>query len=137
MRKYLLSLAMFATTFVVSAQENQESIKPESGSFSVEVGFTPLQTNSVSLQGGQIKGAYSISDKFGVRLGLDFGTSTTTVDNNESGVAWSKTSNCTTQFTVNPGVTYSFAGTERLTPYVGAEVSFGISSKTEPTEANS
>jgi len=141
MKKYLVALMMFAVTTAVSAQE--ESYKPEAGSFGVEVAVSPLWGGVDFQQGleydnniaGQFRVSYSLNDKIGVRLGLGFGTSSTNTDNGESGDALRKTTNSRTNFSILPGFVYSFEGTTKLTPYVGAEFALGSCSTKNVTEA--
>jgi len=148
MKKILFAFAMFAATMAVSAQETvvnveetvvvatqEGSFKPEVGTFQVEVGFAPLQVNSVFLQGGQLKVAYSVNEKFGVRLGLGFGTYTETED--DKAEEWTKTTESTSRFSLAPGVTYSFEGTNKLAPYVGAELTFATTSNKNTVERKS
>jgi len=140
MKKYLLGFAMLIATTAVNAQEG--SFKPAAGSFNLEVGFNPftvsqLGQNGFYLQDGQIKAGYAINDNIGVRLGLEFNLLSNKQNNGESGNALIETKNSTSAITFVPGVTYSFAGTNKLTPYVGAEFLFGTTSNTNTVTVGS
>ncbi len=115
MKKALfLAASLFVAAFANAQEENAANagVKPESGSFSVEVGFCPFQSESVNLENGRLNAAYSINDNWSVRAGLGFGASTT-----DNGVETKKNT-----FSFAPGVVYGFAGTEKITPYVGGEL---------------
>jgi len=147
MKKILLSAAMFAASvFAFNAQGQQESYKPEAGSVAIEVGISPLLGlvypqagigNVDDQMGGQLKISYSVSDNIGIRLGLEFGTISSSYDNGLAGNNSITVNGSYFVFSISPGLTYSFAGTERLTPYVGAELQIGtISNSYEFVQGN-
>ena len=131
MKKIVFTAALFAASVI--AVNAQESYKPEVGSFGVEVAISPLAGSVDFQQGlqydnniaGQAKVSYYLNDKIGIRLGLGFGTSSTKDDNGKSGDDLRRTSSSRSNFSILPAFTYSFEGTERLTPYVGAGFAFG------------
>ena len=134
MKNLFLSAALFAASVV--AVNAQESYKPEVGSFGVEVAISPL-LGAVGLQqglefdnniAGQFKVSYILNDKMAVRLGLGFGKSSSKEDNGEAGATLYREKRSQTSFSFLPGFTYSFDGTEKLTPYVGAELAIGTCS---------
>jgi len=140
MKNFVLSAVLFAASVV--AVYAQESYKPEIGSFGVEVAFSPLE-GLVDLQqglqydnniAGQFKAFYSLNDKVGIRLGLGFGTASSKTNNGKSGDDLYKTSNSRNSFSILPGLTYSFEGTARLTPYAGVELAIGRCSSESITE---
>lgn len=137
MKKLLLfAAALFAASFA-SAQEEQSQnaeaaqetasqnaasgYKPEEGSLSVEVAFTPFSTSNapVTLENGRLNGAYSFNDNWSIRLGLGWGIVTTKTE--QLGVEGKTHNNV---ISIAPGVVYSFDGTARMTPYIGAELAF-------------
>ena len=121
MKKVLL-----ATMLVAAVAVNAQSFKPEVGKFGMEVAVSGL--TDIDLQGGALVGTYSFSENIGFRLGLGFNSTSTTSDNGDSGAALRKFELSINQFTIAPGIVYSFAGTEKLTPYVGAEFLLGSTS---------
>ena len=137
MKNFVLSAVLFAASVV--AVHAQESYKPEIGSFGVELEVSPFLGVVGFQQGlqfdeniaGQIKGFYVLDQKIGVRLGLGFGRGSGKEDNGESGDDHSKQKISVTSFSILPGITYSFEGTERLAPYVGAEFAIGSCSTKE------
>lgn len=153
MKKIVLA-AMICLAFVGTTQAQY---KPEAGSFTTELQFTPMgnlvsnvNTSGLGISGAPspifgldlgFKGRYFISDNLAVRLTLGFGNTTLKeVDYNMysdgkeyEDVLKTKTSN----FVIAPGIEYHFAGFERLSPYVGAEFLFGtLTNKTDFTTSH-
>jgi opacity protein-like surface antigen len=130
MKKYLIVLTVAAAIAVAggvqecSAQNG--SVKPEKGSFALEVGFSPfdVEGNNILLHNGEVRGIYSISDKIGIRVGLGLGASMESDDNGQSGDEWTKMTSRATRIALSPGIVYSFAGTDKLSPYIGGEIVF-------------
>lgn len=122
MKRTVLLAALFAVSMV--AVNAQESYKPEAGKLSVELGFSPFSSDAISLQGGEFKVIYSLNENFGIRLGLGITSAGGSYDAGETGAALDKQSVKGTMFSITPGITYSFVGTNKLTPYVGAEIAF-------------
>ncbi len=114
-------------SFAVNAQEQQEQpqqeattesnsggeIKAEEGSFSMEVGFIPFGSAPIELEGGQLRGVYSLTENWKLTLGLGFGVHTYEIDG-ESTTA--------SNYSIAPGVAYEFEGTDRLAPFVGGKL---------------
>jgi hypothetical protein len=117
MKKHLLVLVM--TLVSISVINAQESYKPEAGSISVEVGFSPFHSNgdAISLPNGSLTGIYSLSDEIAIRLGLGFARVSESADDKNN----TKGSYSETTFLITPGIVYSFAGTAKLAPYIGAQ----------------
>ena len=137
MKKILLvMLAVVSASFMNVSAQDSEVLKPADGSFSLEVGFSPFNLgdhSSITLPAGKITGIYSIGNGWGVRLGLGLATGSFKYD--DSGVDgigndWEKYSASQTAISFAPGFSYSFAGTRRLSPYIGAELVYStISNK--------
>ena len=117
-------------------QENEFKVDP--GKFMMEVGFSPIAgtVNEVNLIGGQLRGIYVVSEKVEVKLGVGFGLNKTKSDNGESGAAWAENANRVSSFSINPGVNYIFEGTKKLSPYIGAELGYGMSASKVKRETN-
>lgn len=130
-----------STTSVNSTEEVSESnvqnkFKANEGSIMAEIGFAPLLSDAVSLNGGMLRGIYVVSEKIEVKLGLGFGLDKDVVDNGEKGDAWVRNSERVSRFSIAPGFNYTFKGTEKLCPYIGAEASFAMTSNKEYSETN-
>ena len=122
MKKYVYVLLMVALATTMNAQ----SYKPETPKFSLEVGIMPFQSESAFLIDEQLRGILSLNDKISIRLGLGFGTVTTKEDDKQAD--YTKYNATTSQFSVTPGIIYSFEGTDRLTPFIGFELMLGSTS---------
>jgi opacity protein-like surface antigen len=135
MKKVLVIAVLTACMFnLVSAQENY---KPRSGDFSIEVGFAPLGVNDVIVNDGALAGFIHFSDNLALRVGLGFGFSSEKQDNGETGASLNVGSGSTFRLSLEPGIVYSFKGTPRLAPYVGAGIGLGLLSTTAKSETNS
>jgi len=141
MNKLLVSVAIFAASVVaVNAQES--SFKPDAGSVGFEIAFSPLDGAAGFQQGfsfdenvaGQLKLYYYVSDNFAIRLGLGYNAFSMKYDNGESGDDLRKRSSRYSTYAILPGIVYSFDGTSRFAPYVGAEFGIGSTSLKEVIE---
>ncbi|MDR1115848.1 MAG: outer membrane beta-barrel protein [Tannerella sp.] len=136
MNKYLIVLAMI-TVYVIAGNAQESSMESAKGGLSLEVGFSPLDVegNNIQLQNEQLRLIYSVSDKIGIRLGIGFNTSTESDDNGLPSDEWMETTSKTSRIAFSPGIIYSFAGTEKLMPYLGAEAIIAAKSATTIAEA--
>ncbi|MDR0604092.1 MAG: hypothetical protein LBG80_07305 [Bacteroidales bacterium] len=130
-----------ATTLLIGFAQAQ--FKPTGGSFGMEVQFRPLganlienknispSLNSLNLYG--ISARYFCIDQLELRTDLYFGLSSS--KNKTKDPSGGKEEQVYTQsatlFGLNLGVNYHFKGTERISPYVGAVVGFGIGNEME------
>ena len=130
MKKTVFLLIMVALATTMYAQESYN--KPEVPKFMLEVGFTPLQTETITLMGEQLRGTYLLNNKIGIRFGLGFATATANYDDKQAN--YTKESETISQFSLTPGIIYSFEGTNRLTPYVGFEFLLGTTSNKSTRE---
>ncbi len=142
MKKLIFASAALCAAATISAQEVVETqpqaqpqtqveeasvstaknFKPGSERFGAEAGLS--LGSGFGLNGGNLNFNFTLSDEWMIRLG--FGVSVDKIankdeDNNKSHVTESA-------FNVKPGIIYSFSGTDRLEPYVGAELVFGLTS---------
>lgn len=124
MKKLLLVVAFAAVGTIAFAQ------KPSTGNITVEIGLssvlgTPVSANNpAGVPVGVLKGRYFMSDDMAIRGSFGFGTgsNTTTAANTEETVTK------TTGFALGAGIEKHLAGTSKLSPYIGAEIGFGIAS---------
>lgn len=160
MKKLFLAIAAFMSTMALNAQtapeatnesndSNQESTntassyKPEEGSFMMEVGFAPFHTMKegstndelVNLQGGLLRGVYVLTDNLQLNLGFGLSIYKTVDDNGATGDNWTKSTSRIALFTINPGLNYVFDGTDKLAPFIGGELEFGITSTKQTNES--
>jgi hypothetical protein len=112
-------IVLCATAFTVA-----QDYKPTAGSVALEVNFTPLSAQPIGLN--YLKARFFIADDLVFRAGLDI-----RMHNDKS-----EPQNATdpdvkdekkmsyTQFGIYPGIEKHFGASERLSPYIGAEVGF-------------
>lgn len=139
MKKLIFASAALCAAATISAQEVVEAqpqpqtqveeapvstaknFKPGSERFGAEAGLS--LGGGFGLNGGNLNFNFTLSDEWMVRLG--FGV---TVDKYSSKEEDDKGHDTNSSFNVKPGIIYSFSGTDRLEPYVGAELVFGLTS---------
>lgn len=138
MKKVLLTAAaVFAFTFA-NAQESTSSYKPVKGTVTTEVGLTGgLNNANFDLNTGVLKFRYFLKDDLGLRLGFSTNSNKTESIDNSNPNNVETTINKRSNFTLNLGAEKHFAGTERLSTYVGADLLLNFrGAKTEYTENN-
>ncbi|WP_256006029.1 outer membrane beta-barrel protein [Pedobacter deserti] len=132
MKKTLLSIAVAIASLSASAQtsDSEQSFKPIAGSVSTELNFNPFRGNlSLNNALNQIKFRYFAKSDLALRLGLHFSTIDTVANRGSSygtQSTFSKDERKGTIFDVNLGVEKHFKGTSRLSPYIGADFTFGM-----------
>lgn len=146
MKKLIFASAALCAAATISAQEVVEAqpqtqpqveeapvstaknFKPGSERFGAEAGL--YLGSGFGLNGGNLNFNFTLSDEWMVRLGFGLTVvKNATTDENER-----NHHTTTTNFNVKPGVVYSFAGTDRLEPYVGAEFVFNLGSECQYDE---
>ncbi|MDC0231403.1 BT1926 family outer membrane beta-barrel protein [Aureispira] len=123
MRNFLLFTLVILSTCLFAQ-------KQEKGSLPLELEFSPLGNTPLKISG--LKGRYFLSEKGALRLNLFLGgsseTTSTEITNNAGNDVTLKDVNSSFDFSIRPGYEFHLKGTERLSPYVGAEALFGINS---------
>jgi hypothetical protein len=117
MKNTLLVLALaLVATFTAQAQDSlsvsTSELKPVAGNRTAEVGFD--FNSGTFLNGGQLRFRKFTSDSKAIRLGIS-----AYLDNNNATDDQSATY---AALSVTPGIERHFAGTKRLSPYIGAEL---------------
>ncbi|WP_205500270.1 outer membrane beta-barrel protein [Rufibacter psychrotolerans] len=115
MLKKIFTAAALSLTlgFAASAQE-VGGIKPAAGEVTGEVQLNLTDGNTVGLGLNQLRGRYFLSPTTAVRASVILDIENQTGDDD-----FSRTS---TLVVLSPGIEKHFAGTDRLSPYVGAEL---------------
>jgi hypothetical protein len=142
MKKTLLSVAIAIAALSASAQntENEQSFKPSAGSVVTELNFNPFKGNlSLNNSLNQVKLRYFTSESVALRLGfhlsnIDSVANTGTPYGTQSN--FSRDERKSTTFALNFGVEKHFAGTSRLSPYIGVDATVGIRSASQETANN-
>lgn len=134
------ALSAFAQADTAYAKEATSlKYKAEPNRFGVEAGIN--LKDGFSINGGRINAIYSLNEKLAVRCGFSLDQTKTykhddIIDDEENTEDDTKKITMRTDFEVLPGIVYSFKGTERLEPYIGAEVVFGFGKDRERTKGN-
>ncbi len=141
MKKLIFASAALCAAATISAQEVVEAqaqpqtqveeapaaktFKAGSERFGAEAGLS--LGNGFSLNGGNLNFNYTLSDEWMVRLGFGVTVDKTASKDEDN----NKAHNTESSFNIKPGIIYSFSGTDRLEPYVGLELVFGLNSSCE------
>ena len=139
MKKILMTVALAATA-LVSAQAQSE-LKPLAGQVTTDFTLfangifntTNSPVGSVSnlgLNTAALKGRYFLMDNLALRATLGLDNASTTDKNSDPLNEVVKKSNT---FTLGLGIEQHFGGTDRLSPYIGAELAIGSVSGSEKT----
>lgn len=136
MKKTFLFLACVAFLFTANAQEG--GFKQAAGDKAFEVNFAPLGGNPIGIAGIQLKSYGSETSAF--RLNIFIGKSGETKITQQLVDTAAKAANhllelkdktSSLEIGLRPGIEKHFAGTDRLSPYIGAELDFAIKMSTK------
>jgi len=128
MKRALLILSIAVLGVTAKAQD----FKPTQGDVTTEFGLTGGINNTnfnLNEGAGMLRFRYFQKENLAYRLGFNVGSNNVTKNaygtDNKEGSAKSRA----TDFLVNLGVEKHFAGTERLSPYVGGDILFGAGTR--------
>lgn len=137
MKKVLFTAALFSACTFVMAQDTPSEFKPAAGAKNLELNFVPLNGKPISIT--YIRFRKFLTATTAVRLGVGLSFESTSVDSVFASnltadlkiTEKSKTSKM--GWNIKPGYEKHFAGTNRLSPYVGAELDLAGQSSKETT----
>ena len=139
MKKLILALVFVIGVSAIS----QAQYRPEAGDKNLEINFAPLGGTPVSIPGIKFRSFMSATSAF--RLGVFVGYSNNSTitqeedrdeDNNNEVIALELRDKMSTlSIAIQPGIEKHFAGTERLSPYIGGFINIGYTSETDYTES--
>lgn len=129
MKKFLLSALLVGSLFAANAQDSE--FKPAGKDWTFEVTYNPQGATLLStpFQFSYLRGRYFLSPTTAIRTGLAIDVTSTNKEiaknatQNVDGLT-EKTSSIIID--LRPGFEKHFAGTERLSPYVGAELAIQL-----------
>lgn len=123
MKKLFLAIIVLAIAISANAQ-----FKPSQGDFSAEVNFRPLSTNPIQVD--YLKGRMFLNSDMAIRLGLELNSysETSKSTNTANPPITEETTNKYMIFGLRPGIEFHMKGTDRLSPYYGAEIAFSMKS---------
>lgn len=133
MKKLILSA--FAVLFTLSIA-NAQALKPQQGSVTADFGLFQkgILNSSVELNNGFLKGRYFLKDDLALRGAFKLSSSSET----DTHIKNLTTKRSKSEFNLAVGLEKHFAGTDRLSPYVGFDLGIGsISAKTSRSYTDS
>ena len=128
----IMMLAILTVATFASAQDYKQAAKNKA----IEVQFAPLGGSPISI-GGLMFRMYSSETKAmraNIFLGIANSTKVTAQKNNPTDSLEQKTKMSSIEFGLMPGMEMHMAGTDRLSPYWGAGIDFGIKMATKKEE---
>jgi hypothetical protein len=132
MKKVILSIAV-----VLACVAGASAQKQTGGEKNLEVQFAPLGGNPVSISGIRLR--LFNSESSAIRIGFNVSNSSNTEITQEADADLDlldlEDNNREFTFTIRPGYEKHFAGTDRLSPYVGAEILFSVTRTTDEIQS--
>ena len=118
--KKLILLLCFAILFVtINAQKQDE------GSQTIEMEFSPLGSEPFKINA--LRYRYFLQDNLAIRGSIFMGGKrNTTLSDTTGGMPMTKSRNGNFDFSIRPGIERHFEGTDKLSPYAGAELFLGL-----------
>ena len=132
MKKVLIIAA--AALFIGSTASAQEVMKQTGGEQNLEVLFAPLGGSPIGINGIKYRKFTSATTaiRATVFLGLN-STTSKTMDGANNDVEL-KSSNSNFDISIRPGIEKHFVGTDRLSPYYGAEAMIGFGTRSQKND---
>lgn len=140
MKKLIIITICTGLLFSLKAQEDAENFKQSAGDKNLELQFDPgaifssANNNSILSNGSGIRFRLFISESIAYRLNLNLNfQNITTISqeaDNVNNLFELKDKYTSSNLTLSPGIEKHFAGTKRLSPYIGGQVSVGYRSST-------
>lgn len=127
----ILSAVFVLSAMTSVAQTNDQTLKATSGITS-DVNFSPL---SAPITLNFLNARWFFTPGYALRLGLEANVVNNKNDNNRPGSERLIEKNMSSTFGLHPGIEKHFAGTNRLSPYIGAELSYIIHSEKSIVES--
>ena len=119
MKKIILLSAIIITTNLFGQKQEQDNV-------TLEFEFAPLGAEPLKMSG--LRGRYFISDLSAFRLSLLVGGTYTPTDTEVEDLPTLTDKDRKINFSINPGYEYHFDGTDKLSPYIGGELSYSKTS---------
>lgn len=137
MKKIILSLVAAAT--LLATEVNAQDYKPAAGDNTLELQLAPLGAAPFSM--GGIRYRRFLSETTALRatvyLGYTSNTEITQQADEFPGAEELKTRTSSFEIGLRPGIEKHFAGTDRLSPYIGGELDFAMKTSKEKEEVQS
>lgn len=137
MRKTFLLLAMSAVGLCSAVAQDEATIsssdfKPAGGDKTLEVQFAPLGGNPISIGGIRLRSFSSSTSALRLNVFLGYNTSSEITQQEDGDADLKELREKTSSFTldIRPGIESHFGGTDKLSPFVGAELVIGYKTTT-------
>lgn len=131
MKKILIIAA--AALFAGSVANAQDVAKQTGGEQNFEVLFKPLGGSPIGINGIKYRQFTSATSAIRASVFLGYGSTTDIMTMGDKDY---KTVNSNFDISIQPGIEQHFMGTDRLSPYVGAEAVIGFNSTTKKEDQN-
>lgn len=133
MKKVLIIAA--AALFIGSTASAQDVMKQTGGEQNLEVMFAPLGGSPIGINGIKYRSFSSATTAWRATVFLGLGSKTTkTLGGGSDGEDELKTTKSNFDISIRPGIEKHFLGTDRLSPYYGAEALIGFGTKSEKSD---
>ncbi len=116
---YIILSLLFFYTNSFAQTDSIIKFKPIKGNKTIEVNLSPFSSSPISLN--YLRGRIFISEKTALRTGASLGFDAKGKSNKSLGIS------------ILPGIEKHFKGTNRLSPYIGAEIFVGLKSASSKT----
>jgi hypothetical protein len=127
MKKFIIVFALFIGVVVCYGQDEAQNLyKPDAKKWTAEINFNPFASSPVSI--AYLRARTFLTKTDALRLGLGLGYKDKTPGKGEKATSY--------EFNIRPGYEKHFAGTERLSPYVGFDIDFAYKTSSYSTENN-
>lgn len=126
---------LLAAVISVVAGTAQAQYKPATGERTLEVNFAPLGGTPVSIGGIKYRSFGTETSAFRLGVFLGHGSTATITQDADTNAVELKDKKSTTTISIQPGIEKHFAGTERLSPYIGGVLSLGYGMTSERVES--
>jgi hypothetical protein len=128
MKKSLLLFCFSAVFLSIHAQKQDE------GSQTIEMEFAPLGSEPFKINA--LRYRYFLQENLAIRGSIFMGGKrNTTLSDTTGGIPLTKGRNGNFDFSIRPGIEKHFEGTDKLSPYVGAELFFGMNTTKDNQES--
>lgn len=131
--KKILLLAAAAVMIGTAAQAQNDVKKQQGGEQNLEFLFAPLGGNPIGINGIKYRSFTSATTAWRATIFIGFSSDTDKMLASD-GKTELKSANTNFDIVIAPGIESHFAGTDALSPYVGAEASLGFSRTTSSEE---
>lgn len=119
-----------AALFIGTTANAQEVMKQTGGEQNLEVLFAPLGGSPIGINGIKYRKFSDATTAMRATVFLGFGSATTkTLGGGKEGKDELKTTKSNFDISIQPGIEKHFVGTDRLSPYYGAEAMIGFGTK--------